>query len=66
MLSPQHVESNLALLHSGEYSDTILRSRTDEYHLHRSFVCTRSEVIKTTLEGDFKVRRVRLAYKSLP
>lgn len=55
MLSPQHVESNLELLKSRKYSDMILRTKTDEYHLHRSFVCTRSDVIRTTLEGSFKV-----------
>ena len=55
MICPKHVESNITLLKSRKYSDMIIRSKPEECYLHRSFVCTRSDVVQKTFEGGFKV-----------
>ena len=46
--------SNLLLLESGQYSDMVLVCGEEQHRVHRSHVCSRSDVIETELDQALK------------
>lgn len=49
-------ENGSLMLASGEYSDMIISCDTHQFKVHKAVVCVRSPLLKTAMQGNYKVR----------